>query len=423
MRVRRTQYPVGQGCFHAGHIRWNEDSHKDDEFRYVYDCGSTKQRALREAINIFRWEASRIDALFVSHLHSDHVSGLDRLLGMVKADTVYIPHVDDLTRVVHLIEADMDGTLTASLIEASIDPGAWFGRRGVARVVQVQASPGDGPLAPGIDDVDGGGPDDLPRADSAIYSKTGPRFAGRFGVRSEVLKMNSGNMVPAAKQAGGINWVLVPHVDPAPAVQLEDFRSKLRAALGLMSRQRITFDRLAIALRDPAKRKQLRYCYEKTFPGDHNRVSMSLYSGPTGHRKRPRWQYMVLTQPKGWPAWLPGAAPIPFWPCERDAVAWVGTGDAMLCDCRVRAAWQRSYQAFREEISTLLLPHHGAAGSFHRDLLGFPHLELCVASAGDPSRYNHPGLSVVQAINDQHKTLHHVSQRPGTVLHEDIVSI
>ena len=355
------------------------------------------------------------------------MNGLDRLLGMVKADTVYIPYVDDMVTVLDLIEADLDGALTASLIEASIDPRAWFGRRGVARVVRVLASPGDGPLVGGVDDDPDDGPDDRLPTYTKISMKVDPAFTGRFGTRSGLQEMDSGDMMRIAGQARGLDWVLVPHVDPVPAVQLSDFRKDVRDALELLPRQWITSNRVADALRDTTKRGRLRNCYEKLLPGGarqrHNRISMSLYSGPTGHPERPLWRHMVLAQPTGWPAWLHGTARIPFWPCERDAVAWVGTGDATLRDDRVRAAWYRTYRPFRHQISTLVLPHHGAPGNFHPDLLDFPNLDLCVVSASDPSRYRHPGASVVQEVLDLGKTLHHVSQKPATGFREDIHSI
>ena len=131
MEVTRTQYPIGQGCFHAGHVRWYETSRFPEDFHYVYDCGSSDgSPALGDAIVSKRNQASRIDALFVSHLDADHVNGLDRFLGSVTVDTVYIPYMDAAALVVDILEAEIDGAVSASFIEAHIDPQSWFGRRG-----------------------------------------------------------------------------------------------------------------------------------------------------------------------------------------------------------------------------------------------------------------------------------------------------
>ena len=87
MWATRHQFPVGQGCFHAGAIGHTDSA--SDMMHYVYDCGSTRQRALQNAIDMYKTRTSSIDFLFVSHFDADHVSGLDRLLAAATVDTVY----------------------------------------------------------------------------------------------------------------------------------------------------------------------------------------------------------------------------------------------------------------------------------------------------------------------------------------------
>ena len=131
MEVKRTQYPIGQGSFHAGHLEWTvESSPRSEKFHYVYDCGTSDgSTALQNAILACRSETSHIDALFVSHLDADHVNGLDRLLGLISVHTVYIPYVSAVAPVLEIIETDVEGAGSASLIEALMDPVSWFGRR------------------------------------------------------------------------------------------------------------------------------------------------------------------------------------------------------------------------------------------------------------------------------------------------------
>ena len=54
-------------------------------FRYVYDCGSKNKTALTHSVDAMLKRHPGIDALFVSHLHDDHVNGLDQLLASVRA--------------------------------------------------------------------------------------------------------------------------------------------------------------------------------------------------------------------------------------------------------------------------------------------------------------------------------------------------
>ena len=145
MHITRIQYPIGQGCFHAGSIHeGGAADHDGHGFHYVYDCGSDDRRALGEAIDSYKDRTSHVDAVFVSHPDSDHVSGLDRLLSAVKVEKVYVPYVNEVVLALELIQAELDGALSVSLIEASMDPGNWFRSRGVQSVVVVQESPADG---------------------------------------------------------------------------------------------------------------------------------------------------------------------------------------------------------------------------------------------------------------------------------------
>ena len=270
MEVTRTQYPIGQGCFHAGHVRWHEASRLQEDFHYVYDCGSGDgSPALEDAIVSWRNQASRIDALFVSHLDADHVNGIDRLLGSVTVGTVYLPYVDAAAQVVEILEAEIDGAVSASLIEARIDPRSWFGRRGVARIVRVRASPGDGPPDPETSP-----PDDEPGEDLPLGGRLPPKvpFDARFrsdflrkGVKqTSVEEMDSGEMI-VVTPGQHILWVLVPHVDPAPKARRSAFYREVRRVLGLARNQRLSVRRLAAAIRDDGERRLLRNCYLITY--------------------------------------------------------------------------------------------------------------------------------------------------------------
>ena len=282
MQVTRIQYPVGQGCFHSGHIRWENDRReKSGDCRYIYDCGSMHQSALNDAIDACRNQMGEFDALFVSHLHEDHVNGIDHLLSSVMVNTVYLPYVNEAASVLDLIETDLNGALSASLIEATIDPRSWFGRRGVSRVVRVLASPAAGMA---VEDVEPDQSNERMSRTADVASDSEIDQLRRSGARALMEEINSGRMLQVGGAGNLIDWTLVPHVDPAPANRLRAFGKDLRKASGLAPRQRLTAERLANALRNKTTRRRLRDCYEYIVDGgsrhNHNRVSMSLYSGP-----------------------------------------------------------------------------------------------------------------------------------------------
>ena len=326
--------------------------------------------------------------------------------------------------ILDLIEAEVEGELSASLIESRIDPESWFGRRGVFRVVRVLASGDEG--APAAEPEDGGdqGLDGRESPTGEIPLNGGLSASGRTSGRAECSTMTSGTPIGIARLRQGHHWILVPHVDPAPAGHKKAFIREIREALQLRRRERITSTRLADALRNPTEIRNLRNCYERIVAGGsrgrHNRVSMSLYSGPAGGKNAPSWLYGIVARSASWPRWWFGASELPLSPEAGGAVGWIGTGDAALSDESVRKAWLGTYRPFSRHLSTMLLPHHGSRHNFHQELLDFPNLRLCLASAGARSRYRHPDRSVIGEILNQGKGFCHVSERIHTGIQEDI---
>lgn len=392
IEVTRIQYPVGQGCFHAGSVKW-KGKPKPGGFRYVYDCGSKNRTALTHSVNALLRRCREIDALFVSHLHEDHVSGLDRLLGSARVNTVFLPHLRRGATVADLVAEAAGGALSHSLVEASLEPQEWFRQRGVSRIVRVQPTSGEEPAPE----------EGEPRYADISWEPDGTRDADRL--------MKSGEMLAPGSGAGTLDWVLVPHVyvDQKKRAQLAKFKIKVAKVLDLPDLKDLTVRRLAEALRDLGQRGKLRSCYKSCFGGNHNRVSMSVYSGPRSDPgKRPWNPYYAF----------PFRHPF-YW---RGAAGWIGTGDAHLNVGRFREDWERSFQKFLPNLSTLLLPHHGSSLNFSPELLNcrkYPGLACCIASAGDhPSQYPHPGAEVVESVMLARRMFHHVSERPDTLFCE-----
>lgn len=432
MWVTRYQFPIGQGCFHAGTIGTRSDSRT---MHYVYDCGSRQQRALQSAIGYCQAKIPRIRALFLSHFDIDHVAGLDRLLAAVQVHTVYVPYVDPSILILDLIEAEANGALSASLVEASISPESWFGRRGVERVVRIRNPDGPPPddqlyhisteFRPEPED------DQTPEeigGDLPVSEQPEPRQVrlGRTGERSDLLQAAPGFRIMVHADHKGACWLLYPHVDPAPKERRSAFRNAIRGTLGLQPYQRLTSPILSAALRNVEKRNRLRECYDEIISGgaqrNHNRVSMSLYSGPCGSSL---WDYWTRSfqAPQGVGIGLSKAfevSPIHLCHHRRSAVGWLGTGDAVLSRETARRSWQEAYRPQKDQISTLLLPHHGSRRSFHGEVLQFPSLELCVASASYPSQYDHPNGEVVGSVQGSGKVFWHVTQYAPTGLVEEM---
>jgi len=86
--VIREFYPVEHGAFYSEKLF--------DIFRIIYDCGSSSNLSyLTTCINKYVKKDEEIDALFISHLHKDHISGLPELLKRAKVKSIILPYMDD----------------------------------------------------------------------------------------------------------------------------------------------------------------------------------------------------------------------------------------------------------------------------------------------------------------------------------------
>jgi hypothetical protein len=91
----RTFHAIGQGAFYTEFF---------DDFTVVYDCGSDNNIDLIKAeIRATFKRGTRIDAVFISHLHEDHVNGLEYLLDYCNVRRLFLPLLTDEEKIQLLI--------------------------------------------------------------------------------------------------------------------------------------------------------------------------------------------------------------------------------------------------------------------------------------------------------------------------------
>lgn len=413
MRVRiiRAQWPVGQGCFSTGAIETAGGT-----IHYVYDCGARNVSNLEPIVAAYARRVPQVDALFVSHLDGDHVDGLDTLLARLDVRTVYLPYLSTSQRLMALAEAEAeDRRLTASLVQAQFEPAAWFGSRGVGRVVFVR----------NVNDPDlfserpPERPDPEPRGEGRgpcliEKGRTRPVTQGAAG-QAEVLEMEVNAHIAVVLGGAPLNWILKPFVPRVSDDRVRQFEKKILAALGVPPGTAIDLEALKILLKTPDGRTKLRRCYEAILTDGsgkkHNAVSMSLYSGP--ETKTDAWKVRARMENHwGWEMIT-----------DTESPGWIGTGDAKLKSTQPRAKWRSFYRRELALTRTLLLPHHGSKANFHSDLLRAP-LRICIAAADEREEgYRHPSPEVVEAIDEADLRLVHVTKRLESRFRETITKI
>lgn len=415
MKIKRVQYPVGQGGFAAGCIR----NKNGDRFDYVYDCGSADTKELRTWITAYTNSTDKLDKLFVSHLDDDHVNGLDKLLSLVSVDTVYLPYIDEIAPILEVLEAVDNGEHSASLTEALINPRAWFGSRGVRRVVLIDGSgedPSDGPIIP-AEPLDRDPSERFEIKESGQAKKL--KVPSKDGLMCQLDIVKQGISITIGAGLLGVFWLLVPYVHPVDVREHKAFKRALRKVLNLGPRKQVTTRVLVERLKSEADRKLIKDCYERLIKRGakamHNRLSMSLFSGPHPLGVHVRMiRYDAKSHAKDF-------SEIGYTPEHDIPIGWLGTGDADLKTKFVRKKLITFFKSLALTIGTLVLPHHGSRHSFDQSLLTEWPLHLCVAAAGYRDRhYCHPHGDVVQLIEDADIEFVHVSPDQHSALSEDI---
>lgn len=88
MKLIRTFHPVGHGAFYTERFY---DEHNVCKFTAVYDCGGAPVGGINRYIDKVFDPNEKINAIFVSHLHNDHISGLKYLLERCDCKKVFLP--------------------------------------------------------------------------------------------------------------------------------------------------------------------------------------------------------------------------------------------------------------------------------------------------------------------------------------------
>ena len=386
----RLQFPVGAGFFHAGRVSTDQNN-RDRQFRYIYDCGTVgsaprpdyPQADLDACIDDLRrrsaWVNMRVDALFISHFHEDHVSGLKRILELFKPRQVFIPYTDILERVAAFAHGEgAEAANTEFVVTLIRDPVA-----AIQSVVAYQNAD-DGELVPEVLVIrNSPSAESIVQIDPETDSSSG--WHGGDGVYQQPLPGQRTDVTDAGylaiRSSGTRFWVLKPWVDPMIDRQKAEFRGCIADHFKI---ERDDVD-VWLTIRENSERVineigELRRLLGRRH--NFNVTSMSLFSGPMGEfdSLRHDWAHSGTSR--------------------SDALAkrigWLATGDAKLREKARRSRFLKHFGIQISEVSSLALPHHGSNANFHPDLLTFLDPTICVVGSG--GRYGHPHESVVRQV-------------------------
>ena len=394
MHVEMIQHPVGQGGFFSATL----DS-KKGRFRFVYDCGGYV-RPLKREVN---WLASmgndnRIDMLFLSHLHEDHVRGVGDLLRSCDVKTVVLPYLNVGAKKVSLCKnAAWGRTSNAPLAMKMIQNSKEFFRD--QNIIYFQphmkitdptydaagdsynAAPAIGEIdIDGIEDIGDGVEGDGRLKPFWIYRKK--TEAGGWAIEpvnysDRVCMATSDRMIVFCSSGKIEDWVLIPYAHTLPTKLVNEYLKKVHSEFGSMSQKK-----LKEIMADKKSRSVLRECHRWLDPKkrknfNDNAVSMTLYSGPF----RSYGRHFIHRNPNY---------------CLTNPGGWILTGDANFKDEERRNGFLMRYLNYRNLVNVFMIPHHGSKNNFDESLLlPFGKLIIAYVAVGNWNKtYRHPNPDV-----------------------------
>lgn len=370
MELVRTVHPVGQGGFYTESFR---DENDQNVFTAVYDCGGSSEALMKKYIDRFfikdgNGARPKIDAVFISHLHADHINGLKHLLKKADVKYLFLPQMtEDMIIEVLFYNIKSAQGLSDFVLNLTNPEHNQYGETRIIRVKFAEEEQNN------IVSYD---------RDDEWYDISSSSFCDKDTIPSRAKIINGD--IPS--------WVYIPY-NPPIASSLGDISSSLKKYWGGLSRilPKDIPDLLKKTIEKDGNLKGVQSIYNKVFGRNHNAYSMALFSG--------------MMNPKD---------------CHCDCE---GCCECYLCTRRIKKCYRLPYvynpnclytgdfevtnvqnmilfyDKVWNTIRAIQVPHHGSRKNYSRDL--YEHMCRGYFSVGERNRFKHPNVDTLINIKFQ----------------------
>ncbi len=360
--MERTFHPVGHGAFYTERFTL-----PDRTYNIVYDCGcfeaakegmsreKYRERIYSEIDSCFK-ENDVIDALFISHFHTDHILGVTHLVEKCDIKRIVLPQLTGAEKLAMFLEDSSDLDIRDSIDELT---GPWktiFSQNNRVEVLK--------------DDENGNADND---------------------VNLELIQ----NSIKSGDKVGLFDgWYLIPYNSPISDDRLIAFNDAVEHCFPhLLKGNDLDFNQLWNYIKEEKTLSGLKDLYKDNI-GDNrlNETSMTLYSGMLGCTQK----------------------------CERHcgkAVHYANRYCALNClylgdfEAKKQAYFNglmEVYKPYFKHIGIIQVPHHGSNNNYNTNLYSSSSPDkssilhkIGIVSADSIDKYGHPDEDVLDGIRKE----------------------
>lgn len=368
----RSFLPVGQGAFYVEQFKRGVN--------IVYDCGSsTGVDYVNDMIKATFSENETISMVFISHLHSDHINGLEFLIKHCRVERIYIPYLSPeeihISKCVQLITKPNESEFVHEFIEKPKQTVEQLCKKLDVKAPRVFRVLPDEDEFSNMENL---------QNDNEVSCK--------YHDSGDPIKID-------IEHYDLMNWIYIPH-----NLKNKERKNKFELELSRIGVEISDCDKVLSLLKTKTGRDKLRKVYRKV-EGGLNTNSLVVYSGPP------------LFHSEGWQRRIDNSGCDYICCCS----AYLNNGCLYLGDFDARNNWgsiEAKYADYWKNIGVIQLPHHGSQYNYNSKIIS--NNAFLIISAGFNNPYKHPHVKVLKELIRNNKKFAWVTEEIGSMIQFDV---
>lgn len=389
MKLTRIIHPVGQGGFYSETLKSS-----NDEINVIYDCGGNNKTSIESYLkNYYPKDSYRIDAVFISHLHNDHINGLEYLLKNYYVKYLFLPQLTEGEILEILLYSIINFNDIPAIVLQLLNQDLFF-PGSETRIIRIEHENGESSINEQISEDD-------------INIKKH---------KKENTTIRCGTKIHFEEK-----WVFIPF-NPPITCSSKEFCETIKKELDIK-----VFDLkelpYIIKMKGVDKCKKV---YDRYFQNNHNAYSMTLYSGlAKPHKYYDDCVYLIKRIMRNCLNCtdidrclkLQEFCSHLFHHCNREYINCPPNPNCLyMGDFDTKKQMNniaQFYGDYWKTTGTIQVPHHGSRDNYQPEL--YEYALKCFISVGERNRYHHPNIETLIGLEENNCQPVIVTERLSTM--------